>query len=797
MSDHDFSAAKPHNIKFSPRRGLFFDAKKAINSAKVKLPASERKLFEGLDLAYRTLCGILYNFGPTTGHPGGSISSGRIVQGIVYRAAAYDIARPESDANDMVVYAAGHKALGLYAMYALRDELVRIGNAALLPAAPKSRMRLEDLLGFRRNPTNTTPLFREFRARPLDGHPTPATPFVKVATGASGVGVPAAFGLALGALEKFGDNAPKVHIVEGEGGMTPGRVHEAMAAAATAQIHNIVMHLDFNQASIDSNRVCRDGDTPGEYVQWNPAELGYLHDWNVIWVSDGKDFAQVLGAQALAASLDNRMPTLIVYRTIKGWRYGMEGRQSHGAGHKFCSDGYYTHCAKEFEDRFRRSFPRFCVEPTVENIEKEYWNTLLTLRQTLEKEKKIAAFAAGCVADAKSRVEAAKRAGRADAPRLEVLYSGEVDANKAPEALALKPGQTTTLRGALGDALHAINVRTGGAIITAAADLLGSTSVSNISKGFPEGFLNAVTNPKARTITMGGICEDAMGAFMAGLAAFGQNIGVSSSYGAFISAMEHTAARLHGIGMQARREAFGNPFGTWIMVNAHAGLKTGEDGPTHADPQALQLLQGNFPKGVVITLTPWDPEEVWPLVVAGLKARPAVLAPFVTRPNEKVVDRAKLGLPNPAETQKGVYLLKKGDPTKKPYHGTIVLQESGTTYTFVEQVLPKVIAAGFNMNIAYVSSAELFDLLPEAERKVIYPQEMAREAMGITGFTLPTLHRFVWSEAGLARTLHPFAKGHYLGSGPAEKVLEEAGLDGESQWRAVEAYAQEMETRQR
>ena len=60
-------------------------------------------------------------------------------------------------------------------------------------------MRLEDLLGFRRNPTQPTPYFKSLKARALDGHPTPAVPFVPVATGASGVGLGAAVGLALGA----------------------------------------------------------------------------------------------------------------------------------------------------------------------------------------------------------------------------------------------------------------------------------------------------------------------------------------------------------------------------------------------------------------------------------------------------------------------------------------------------------------------------------------------------------------------------------------------------------------------
>jgi hypothetical protein len=40
-------------------------------------------------------------------------------------------------------------------------------------------------------------------------------------------------------------------------------------------------------------------------------------------------------------------------------------------------------------------------------------------------------------------------------------------------------------------------------------------------------------------------------------------------------------------------------------------------------------------------------------------------------------------------------------------------------------------------------------------------------------------------------TLHPFQKGHYLGSGQADKVLAEAGLDGESQFKAITRYLKE------
>ena len=88
----------------------------------------------------------------------------------------------------------------------------------------------------------------------------------------------------------------------------------------------------------------------------------------------------------------------------------------------------------------------------------------------------------------------------------------------------------------------------------------------------------------------------------------------------------HIAARLHAIGGQARRSWCDKPFDPFFLISAHAGIKTGEDGPTHADPQPLQLLQENFPKGAMITLTPWDPQELWPLVSEALRQRPAPVA---------------------------------------------------------------------------------------------------------------------------------------------------------------------------
>ncbi len=750
--------------------------------------------FEALDVFYRSLCALLYNYVPLSGHPGGSISSGRFVAALLFDAMDYDLSTPEREDADVLSYAAGHKAMGLYSMWALRDEVARASRPSLLPHDPGQRLRLEDLLGFRRNPITTTPLFVEHGAKALDGHPTPATPFVRLSTGASGVGLASSIGLALAARDRYGASAPRIHVVEGEGGLTPGRVAEALAAAGTASIDNLLVHLDWNQASIDSNRVCREDGKPGDYVQWTPPELFYLHDWNVIEVEDGRDFGQILIAQRMAASLDNGQPTAVVYRTVKGWRYGIEGRASHGAGHKLCSEGFYQALA-ELSARTGSALPscdasgRRCETAGDGAAVREqcFFDALLLVRKAIEADR-ATTEAMGCrLAAAKDRLAARRRAAREGAPRVEAVYELAAATGGTPAELRLTPGSVTTLRAELGRALSHLNKASGGALLVAAADLLGSTSVNAVASGFADGYWNARTNPGARTLSIGGICEDAMAGILSGLSSFGHHVGVGSSYGAFLAPLGHIAARLHAIGAQAKRRH--GPWNPMVLVCAHAGLKTGEDGPTHADPQALQLLQENFPRGTAVTLTPWDPQECWTLLAAALRLRPALVAPFVTRPNETVLDRARLGLAPVEAAAKGLYLLRqpkgKGD-------GTIVLQESAVTYAFLEQALPRLEKDGIDPWIYYVSSAELFDLLPAEEQARLFPEERAREAIGITGFTLPTMLRWIRSDLGRAHTLHPFAKGHFLGSGQGPVVLAEAGLDGASQAEAIRRYVETL-----
>src|ERR1043166_8340032 len=379
-------------------------------------------------------------------------------------------------------------------MWALRNEIARIAAPDLLPNDSKLQLRLEDLLGFRRNPASPTPLIKQFQAKALDGHPTPATPFVRLSTGASGVGIPASLGLAWAAADVYGEDAPRVHIIEGEGGLTPGLVAEALAAAGTASLDNVILHIDWNQASIDSNRVCRDGETPGEYVQWTPAELAYLHDWNVIYVPDGFDWQQITFAQRLALDFHNGQPTVVVYRTIKGWRYGIEGRASHGAGHGLCSNAFFEAVAPLLP-KDQTPIPRCngaqrcnCGSDSAV-LEECYWQTLNIIRHALEtRPSTLEAFAAQ-LRSAQTRLNSRSRKLRVAAPKIESSYevAAHVDSH-APDELAPKFHSKTTLRDELGRTLNYYNRLTNGGFVIAAADLLGSTSNNKAGDTFPPGF---------------------------------------------------------------------------------------------------------------------------------------------------------------------------------------------------------------------------------------------------------------------------------------------------------------------
>ncbi len=768
------------------KRAVYKDVTEVAQNPAYRINLNDAAVLERLDVIYRTLVAILYNFVPSSGHPGGSISSGRFVSHLIYKGMWYNFSNPLEESADIISYAAGHKALGLYALWAIRNECVRKDAPELLPADELHQLRLEDLLGVRHNNKQGTPLFLKFHSKTLGGHPEPITPFVRTSTGASGVGFASGVGLALAAADAYGQNCPRVHIIEGEGGLTAGRVSEALSMAATAQLKNAIFHIDWNQASIESERVTAENNEPGEYVQWTPQELFYIHDCNVVYVPNGHDLNQIFAAHKLAAEMDNHQPTAIIYRTIKGWKYGLEGKSSHGSGHKFCSDEFYK-CLGEFEKTFNETFPRFEGDKTPENIEKYYWESLLVIRRVLESDGQIRQFVVSSVREAAQNLALTKRSVRPTLGDVQKIYN--FNPKEPPADFKFEVGTQYTTRGILGKTLSYLNKQAGGTLLVASADLYGSTGAGTGADGFAPGYFNAFSNPLSRRLSAGGICEDGMSAVCSGISSFGKHMGVSSSYGAFL-AFEHVAARLHAIGVQASREVGLNP-NTLFLFNGHASLPTGEDGPTHADPQSLQLVQDNFPKGSCITATPLEVDEIWPLVTAALGKRPAIFVPFVIRPSAAYMDRAKLGTDPAQSAVKGVYYLHRA---KAQDAGTVFVQGAGVGRIVIEKILPEILAGKApDVNLIYVASRELFELLPPGEQDALVPPTLMQKAMGLTDFTLPTLDCWLHSQAGRVHSVYPHKNGRYLGSGIGAKLYEEAGMGPMSLLAAIRAYAEDLE----
>jgi transketolase len=148
--------------------------------------------------------------------------------------------------------------------------------------------------------------YRRFGAR-LEGHPTPVLPWVDVATGSLGQGLPDGVGVALAG--RYLDELPyRVWVLCGDSEMAEGSMWEAFDKAA-------YYHLDNLTAIVDVNRLGQRG----------PTELGWDLDAYTKRIEafgcraipiDGHDLGEI--DKALASVGGAGQPTVILARTRKG-----------------------------------------------------------------------------------------------------------------------------------------------------------------------------------------------------------------------------------------------------------------------------------------------------------------------------------------------------------------------------------------------------------------------------------------------------------------------------------------------
>jgi len=142
----------------------------------------------------------------------------------------------------------------------------------------------------------------------LEGHPTPLIPWVDVATGSLGQGLP--IGVGMGLAAKYLDRLPShVWVLCGDSEMAEGSMWEAYEHASHYELDNLT-------AIIDVNRLGQRGET---MIGWNTGvyvERARAFGWNAIEV-DGHDVEEIDRAYEEAVGTSGR-PTVIVARTIKG-----------------------------------------------------------------------------------------------------------------------------------------------------------------------------------------------------------------------------------------------------------------------------------------------------------------------------------------------------------------------------------------------------------------------------------------------------------------------------------------------
>ena len=214
-----------------------------------------------------------------SGHPTSSMSAADLIAVLITRYLQYDWNKPKDPNNDHLIFSKGH-ASPLY--YAMLKAVGAITDAEMMT-------------------------FRQFGSR-MQGHPTPALPWVDVATGSLGQGLPIAVGIAL-AGEKLDKLPYHVWVLCGDSELAEGSIWEALDKAGHYGLANLT-------AILDINRLGQRGET--EYGWQTDVYRKRVESFGCFpVVIDGHDQQAIDRAYGQALSGTGK-PTVIIAKTIKG-----------------------------------------------------------------------------------------------------------------------------------------------------------------------------------------------------------------------------------------------------------------------------------------------------------------------------------------------------------------------------------------------------------------------------------------------------------------------------------------------
>ncbi|WP_026876026.1 transketolase [Jiangella gansuensis] len=213
-----------------------------------------------------------------SGHPTSSMSAADLMGTLFARYLRYDFDEPGNPGNDHLIFSKGHASPLLYALYKAAGAITD-----------------EELLTFRQEGSR------------LEGHPTPRLPWVDVATGSLGQGLPVGVGIALAG--KHLDRLPyRVWVLCGDSELAEGSMWEAFEHAGHERLDNLV-------AVVDVNRLGQRGPTRHGWDTAAYARRIGAFGWHTIEI-DGHDLAQI--DRAYDEAIRAGRPTAVLARTVKG-----------------------------------------------------------------------------------------------------------------------------------------------------------------------------------------------------------------------------------------------------------------------------------------------------------------------------------------------------------------------------------------------------------------------------------------------------------------------------------------------
>jgi len=729
----DLKQQEPHRWQETAAGGFYFKLQglelKPLPDIKTEIISELAKIVRGL--AFAAIDGI------KSGHPGGSSSKTEQALALLFSGElAFDALNPKHPGRDRVVWSAGHCTPLFHSLLALIYETLqrsgqKIDKDALGAVLPECLARFRHCDG-------------------PAGHVESRYALADASTGASGHGFSMALGLA--ALQRTNGLDGRVWVIAGDAETEEGMSYEARNSSVSWGMDNIIVTLDYNHFGIDG---------PIEEVISTPYLDHWLAaGWNVIEANGHNVLELVYAYKKARQGFSNGRPTVVICHTIKGKYYGKtEGTaDSHGtpAPHQ-----EYVEIMKKlgFEIPGQEGETKKDLDVVIAQLSQAGQDYILqrlaVCRQNLKDEKELlkkmeTALAGRSLTDW-------RQIRRPDMlpPELVFKDGDAVAVRKATEAFfKWLMGQSAFFYIGSGDLAKSI-------LTIAAENVYGIVNPKNpLGRGFRFGIAEQNMAMLATTLT-----QDILpGGFKA--------MSVFSTYGVFTSLMSN----------QVRMALINNAVnpsmkGFFIMLAAHDGPETGEDGPTHQGLFWMSLFDA-YP-GIKV-LKPLDANETIEMLFYALEqGEPIALS--VMRPPTPVFKRGlspdgQYVVPPAREAINGAYVFKPFVRNGKKQK--ILAICGGQVLANVLAVLPE-LEKELDIKIVAVTSPELYEELrktnPAKAREILSDQERQNVITlhnGWSGF----LYRFLLPADYEKRTIEI---DKFLKAGPPKEVYESAKFDQE------------------